>query len=39
MSEDAEFSERAVKAGFEIWVDERIKPIHLTSLGYVQYKK
>jgi GT2 family glycosyltransferase len=37
MSEDAEFSERAIKAGFEIWVDDRIRPIHLTSVRAVQY--
>jgi len=37
MSEDCEFSERAVKAGFEIWVDERIKPIHLTTLGSIRW--
>lgn len=37
MSEDAEFSERAVAAGFEIWVDERVRPIHLTQQGYVQW--
>lgn len=28
-SEDVEFCERATKEGFEIWLDERIKPIHL----------
>lgn len=38
MSEDCEFSERATKAGFEIWIDERIRPIHLTTQGFVQYK-
>lgn len=37
MSEDAEFSERAVDAGFEIYVDERIRPIHLTNQGFVQW--
>jgi GT2 family glycosyltransferase len=37
MSEDCEFSERAVDAGFEIYVDERIRPIHLTSQGFVQW--
>ena len=37
MSEDAEFSERAVKAGFEIWVDDRIRPFHLTTYGSVRY--
>ena len=29
MSEDAEFCERATKLGFEIYLDERITPIHL----------
>jgi GT2 family glycosyltransferase len=29
MSEDAEFCERAVDAGFEIWLDERVRPVHL----------
>lgn len=37
MSEDCEFSERAVNAGFEIWIDDRIRPIHLTKQGFVQY--
>lgn len=31
MSEDAEFCERATKLGFEIWLDERIRPIHLSN--------
>jgi hypothetical protein len=29
MSEDAEFGERATLAGFEMWLDDRIRPIHL----------
>lgn len=37
MSEDAEFSERAIAAGFEIWLDDRIRPLHLTNQGSVQY--
>jgi hypothetical protein len=37
MSEDAEFCERAVDAGFEVWLDERIKPIHLTQMGAVKW--
>jgi GT2 family glycosyltransferase len=37
MSEDAEFSERAVNEGFDIWVDDRIRPIHLTNQGFVKY--
>lgn len=32
MSEDVEFCERAVDAGFEVWLDERVRPIHLTSI-------
>jgi glycosyltransferase involved in cell wall biosynthesis len=38
MSEDCEFSERATTAGFEIWVDDRVRPFHLTGMGAVQYK-
>lgn len=38
MSEDCEFSERAVDAGFEIWLDERIKPFHITSFNLVQWQ-
>lgn len=37
MSEDCEFSERAVDAGFEIWLDDRIRPYHMTQQGAVQY--
>ena len=37
MSEDCEFSERAVDAGFEIWVDTRIRPYHLTKIGAVRW--
>jgi hypothetical protein len=38
MSEDCEFSERAVNEGFEIWLDERIKPFHITTYNMIQYK-
>jgi len=38
MSEDAEFSERAVDAGFELWMDDRVRPIHLTTQGFVQWQ-
>lgn len=38
MSEDVEFCERAVDAGFEIWLDDRIRPIHLTHMNAVQWK-
>lgn len=37
MSEDCEFSERAVKAGFEIWLDDRIKPFHITTYNMIQW--
>lgn len=38
MSEDCEFCERAVDAGFEIWLDERIRPFHITSFNLVQWR-
>lgn len=28
-SEDIQFCERAVDAGFEVWLDDRVRPIHL----------
>jgi GT2 family glycosyltransferase len=31
MSEDVEFCERAVDLGFEVWLDDRVRPIHLGS--------
>lgn len=37
MSEDVEFCERAVKAGFELWLDSRIRPMHITGNNYVKY--
>lgn len=37
MSEDCEFSERAVDAGFEIWLDERIRPFHISGTRVVQW--
>lgn len=36
-SEDVEFCERAKKLGFEIWLDERIKPIHLSNYNAVKW--
>lgn len=36
-SEDVEFSERAIKAGFEIWLDERVVPVHLGSNQIIKY--
>jgi len=38
MSEDCEFSERAVKEGFEIWLDDRVRPFHITTYNLIQYK-
>lgn len=38
MSEDCEFSERAKREGFEIWLDDRVKPLHITNYNLVQYK-
>ena len=38
MSEDLEFCERAADAGFEIWLDTRIRPLHLTGFNAVQWK-
>jgi hypothetical protein len=37
MSEDVQFCERAVEAGFEVWLDSRIKPLHITGNNYVKY--
>lgn len=39
MSEDLEFSERARDAGFEIWLDTRIRPIHLGEPSHVQWSE
>lgn len=38
MSEDAEFCERAVDAWFEIWIDERVVPIHLGIKQLIQWQ-
>lgn len=38
MSEDMEFCERAVDAGFEIWLDARIRPLHLMGTTSLQWK-
>ena len=37
MSEDCEFSERATKEGFEIWLDERIIPYHFCGIKAIKY--
>jgi hypothetical protein len=39
MSEDCEFSERAINCGFEVWIDERITPIHLGRVEQIKYIK
>lgn len=38
MSEDAEFCERAVDAGFNVWLDERVKPLHITNYNLIQWR-
>lgn len=38
MSEDCEFCERAVTAGFEIWLDDRVRPFHITALNMIQWR-
>lgn len=38
MSEDCEFSERVVDLGFEIWLDERVRPTHLAGFNSVRYR-
>ena len=38
MSEDALFCERAVDAGFEVWLDERIRPTHISGNKYVVWQ-
>ena len=37
MSEDCEFSERAAKLGFELWLDESIIPVHLGAKQMIKY--
>ena len=37
MSEDCEFSERAIDNGFEMWLDDRVKPIHISGTQFVKY--
>lgn len=39
MSEDCEFSERAINCGFEVWIDERVTPIHLGRVEQIKYIK
>jgi glycosyltransferase involved in cell wall biosynthesis len=37
MSEDMTFCERAVEEGFEIWLDERVRPFHIIGRNLIQY--
>jgi len=37
MSEDCEFCERATKEGFEIWLDDRIRPVHFSNINVIKY--
>lgn len=39
ISEDMCFSERAKQEGYEIWVDTRIRPIHLGKPGLVRFEQ
>lgn len=38
MSEDMLFCERAIEAGFEVWLDSRIRPLHITGNQFVQWQ-
>lgn len=38
MSEDVQFCERAIEHGFEVWLDSRIRPLHITGNTFNQYK-
>ncbi len=38
MGEDVEFCERAVDLGFEVWLDERVRPLHITTFNMVQWR-
>lgn len=37
MSEDVQFCERAIENGFEVWLDSRIKPLHITGNNFIKY--
>lgn len=39
VSEDLTFAERAVDSGFEIWVDTRIRPIHLGKPEFIRFEQ
>jgi len=38
MSEDVLFCERAVDLGFEVWLDERIRPMHISGNKFVVWQ-
>lgn len=38
MSEDVQFCERAIEEGFEVWLDSRVRPTHISGNNFVQYK-
>lgn len=37
MSEDVEFSERVIDLGFEMWLDDRVRPFHIAGNKLIQY--
>lgn len=37
MSEDVEFCERAIENGFEVWLDSRVRPLHITGNNFIKY--
>src|SRR3990167_8311008 len=37
-SEDVEFCERAINLGFELWLDDRVQPTHISGSKAVQWK-
>jgi hypothetical protein len=38
MSEDVLFCERAIDEGFEVWLDSRIRPLHITGNQFTQWQ-
>jgi hypothetical protein len=38
MSEDVLFCERSIDLGFEVWLDSRIRPLHITGNQFVQWQ-
>jgi hypothetical protein len=39
ISEDLNFCERAVSEGFDIWIDKRVRPVHLGKPKFVRYEE